>query len=314
MIPTESINIQGNISSEDTSFENLTDDIHRIMNENSNCSEDTTHDDSPIEKLHKLKLKYWNRLLIGSLNINSLRNKFDMLSDTIKDRLDVLVVLETKLDSSFPDAQFQIEGFNGPYRLDRNCHGGGVIIYVKNAISSRQLRKFKGKENFEGIFVELNLRSHKILLFGGYRSEHENFGMSKEDFLHQLNLGLDSYCEYDKVLIAGDLNMSESDPDLQDFLAHIDGKCLVKEPTCFKNAQSPSTVDHFITNSPSLFQNTNAFNIGLSDFHLLIVTVLKVGIPKQEPKTVTYRSFRNYDEQKFRYELRNELKKDVSLS
>ena len=124
------------------------------------------------------------------------------------------------------------------YRLDRNCHGGGVIIYVKNAISSRQLRNFGGKENFEGIFVELNLRSHKILLFGGYRSEHEKLGMSKEDFLHQLNLGLDSYCEYDKVLIAGDLNMSESDPDLQDFLAHMYGKCLVKEPTCLKNAQS----------------------------------------------------------------------------
>ena len=55
-------------------------------------------------------------------------------------------MLETKLDSSFPDAQFQIEGFNSPYRLDRNCHGGGVMIYVKNAVSSRQLRKFKGKE------------------------------------------------------------------------------------------------------------------------------------------------------------------------
>ena len=75
----------------------------------------------------------------------------------------------------------------------------------------------------------------------------------------------------------------------------------------FKNAQSPSTVDHFITNSPRLFQNTSVLNIGLSDFHLLIVTVLKVGIPKQEPKTVTYRSYRNFDENKFRRELRSEL-------
>ena len=139
-----------------------------------------------IEKLRKLKLKYWNRLIIGSLNINSIRNKFDMLSDIMNNKLDILIVLETKLDSSFPDAQFKITGFTGPYRLDRDCNGGGVMIYVTERISSRELRK----HNFEGI--ELNLRSHKILLFGGYRSDHETFGISKEDFLHHLSLGLDS--------------------------------------------------------------------------------------------------------------------------
>ena len=173
------------------------------------------------------------------------------------------------------------------------------MIYVTERISSRELRKHKCGNNFEGIFVELNLRSHKILLFGGYRSDHETFGISKEDFLHHLSLGLDSYSEYDKFLIAGDLNMSESDPMLKDFLAQNDGRCLVKEPTCFKNAQSPSIIDHFITNSPRLFQNTATYNIGLSDFHLLIVTVLKVRIPKQEPKTVTYRCFRHFDEKSF---------------
>ena len=275
---------------------------------------DADQDTNPIEKLRKLKLKYWNRLIIGSLNINSIRNKFDMLSDAIKNKLDVLVVLETKLDNSFPDAQFKIRGFTGPYHLDRNCHGGGVMIYVTEKISSRELRKFKAGNNFEGIFVELNLRSHKLLLFGGYRSDHETLGMSKEDFLHQLSLGLDSYSEYDKFLIAGDLNMLESDFALEDFLVQNDGRCLVKEPTCFKNAESPTIIDHFITNSPRLFQNTAAYNIGLSDFHLLIATVLKVGIPKQEPKTVTYRSFSRFNEKRFHEELRNELNKDTCNS
>ena len=42
--------------------------------------------------------------------------------------------------------------------------------------------------------------------------------------------------------------------------------------------------------------------------------LLKIGIPKQEPKTVTYRSYRNFDENVFRHDLRNELYKDISIS
>ena len=27
--------------------------------------------------------------------------------------------------------QFLIEGYGPPYRLDRNAHGGGVLVYVR---------------------------------------------------------------------------------------------------------------------------------------------------------------------------------------
>ena len=288
----------------------------RINNEHENIQPEQkdTNENSPVEELKKLKLKYWDRVVIGCLNINSIRNKFDMLTEIVRNSLDVLILQETKLDDSFPDSQFRIEGFTAPYRCDRNKNGGGVMIFVKDNISSRMLRKFKNGNNFEGIFVELNLRKQKILLFGGYRSDHETYGLDKGEFLHQLGLGLDAYSGYDKILAAGDFNMSESDPELQDFLAHLDGKCLVKEPTCFKNVNSPSTVDHFITNAPRLFQKTMALNIGLSDFHKLIVTVLKTGIPKQQPKTVIYRNYRNFDENRFRYDLRRELNKNRAIS
>ena len=33
--------------------------------------------------------------------------------------IDILIITETKLDDSFPEAQFFIEGFLKPYRLDR---------------------------------------------------------------------------------------------------------------------------------------------------------------------------------------------------
>ena len=36
---------------------------------------------------------------------------------------------ETKLDNSFPDGQLLIEGYSKPYKIDRNCNGGGMMLY-----------------------------------------------------------------------------------------------------------------------------------------------------------------------------------------
>ena len=50
--------------------------------------------------------------------------------------IDVLLVSETKIDDSFPNENFLIDGFSTPYRLDRNSNGGGLILFVRKDISS----------------------------------------------------------------------------------------------------------------------------------------------------------------------------------
>ena len=69
-----------------------------------------------------------NKLIIGNLNINSISNKFDQLKCMIEENLDILIITETKLDSTFPTTQFLINGFCKPQRLDRNRNGGEVLI------------------------------------------------------------------------------------------------------------------------------------------------------------------------------------------
>ena len=115
----------------------------------------------PLKLLKDLQIKNHNRLIIGSININSLSNKFDQLKYIIGDSLDVLIILETKLDGSFPENQFLISGYCKPYRLDRNKFGGGIIIYVKENIPSRNLNKHNFSKNIEGMFIEINLRNVK---------------------------------------------------------------------------------------------------------------------------------------------------------
>ena len=57
-----------------------------------------------------------------------------------------------------------LNGYNEPYRLDRNKHGGGVLVYVREGIPSKPLKKHTFTRDIEGIFIEINLRKTKILI------------------------------------------------------------------------------------------------------------------------------------------------------
>ena len=69
---------------------------------------------SSKEELNNLRLKSLNRLTSAHLNINSVGNKFNSLSDIIENNIDILMISERKLDSSFPNGQFQIHGYSEP--------------------------------------------------------------------------------------------------------------------------------------------------------------------------------------------------------
>ena len=95
----------------------------------------------PFEKLKNTRLQNPNRLIIAQLNINSLRNKFDSLVRMPHNNLEVLLISETKIDSSFPTAQFQIEGYK-TYRLDKNANGRDILLYIPEDIPSTLLIYF----------------------------------------------------------------------------------------------------------------------------------------------------------------------------
>ena len=67
----------------------------------------------------------------------------------VKGTVDILVVSETKLDESFPLSLFCIDGFNKPFHLERNSHGGGLIVFVREDIPCKQL--FTPKFDLEAI-------------------------------------------------------------------------------------------------------------------------------------------------------------------
>ena len=59
-----------------------------------------------FDKIKVARSQNPNRILIAHLNINSLRNKFEILKETIIGKVDILLICETKLDSFLPLNQF----------------------------------------------------------------------------------------------------------------------------------------------------------------------------------------------------------------
>ena len=67
---------------------------------------------------------------------------------------------------------------------------------------------------------------------------------------------------------------------------------LIKKSTCFKNPDKPTCIDLILTNQPSCFQHSKVFETGLSDFHLLTVTELKMNFQKLQLKKINYRDYK----------------------
>ena len=106
-----------------------------------------------VKHLNESRLKNINKLVICYLNINLISNKFDQLKLNIKNNVNILVITESKLISSFPDSQFIVDGFRQPYRLDRNKHGKGIMIFVTEDIPSKLASKHTLLDDTEGMFV-----------------------------------------------------------------------------------------------------------------------------------------------------------------
>ena len=94
---------------------------------------------------------------------------------------------------------------------------------------------------------------------------------------------------------------------MESFLYEHDLSNLVKEKTCFKNMQNPSCIDLLLTNNSCAFQQNTALCSGISDCHKLVLTVLKMSIPKGNPRQITYRDYKKFDSLKSNNELKNVL-------
>ena len=109
------------------------------------------------------------------MNINSLSNKIDALRQICKiSPLEILCVDETKLDSSVPNSRFKIDGYIfPPYRRDRDNHGRGKIVFIREGLITKRLVNLESKLS-ETTFLELTVSNKKWFILFAYRPPQKN--------------------------------------------------------------------------------------------------------------------------------------------
>ena len=135
-------------------------------------------------------------------------------------------------------------------------------IYVRVDIPSKLLGVEKSAT--EGFYVEINLRKKKWLLCCTYNPNKNKIQFRLENLTKSLALNSSNY---ENLIILGDFNVSIDNSYMAGFCSTYDLRSLITEPTCYKNPENPTCINIILTNHPLNFQNSCAFEKGLSDFH-----------------------------------------------
>ena len=119
-----------------------------------------TNDDDSETALRLNRSKY-SKNLFSYLNINSTRNKSDNFRAALLNYVDIFIATETKINEPFPTAQFAIDGFHKPLRLDATDKSGGLLVYVRSYLPLRQLTKHEISSDNQALVLEINLTKEK---------------------------------------------------------------------------------------------------------------------------------------------------------
>ena len=107
----------------------------------------------------------------------------------------------------------------------------------------------------------------------------------------------------------GDFIAGVEEKHMKCFCDNYNLKNLIKQPTCYKNPGNPTCIDLMLSNAPRSFQSTCVLETGLPDVHLITLAVMRKSFQKLQPRIISYRSYKNFSNKKFKSCLLNELRK-----
>ena len=126
-----------------------------------------------------------DKLVTAHTNSNSLRKKVELLTDKTKGNVGIFLFSKTKVDKSFPNSQFKIDGFSNPYRVDHNEKGGRITLLFREYLPVKDLLTDKGNET---CYVEVILRKTKWLIKYSYNPTKNNISSHMQSLSWNIDL------------------------------------------------------------------------------------------------------------------------------
>ena len=250
---------------------------------------------------------------IGHLNIQGIQAKVDQLNvvlNSSQNDIHVLGLSETKLKDFHSDQLFMIDNYtmfrkNRVQNERRMEAGGGLIIYVKNTVRCVRRNDLE-QDDIECMFIEIFPPNSRSFIIGNiYRHPNENIHWN-EIFETQIEKVL----EADKELyLLGDFNRDLLNENIKrpwiEYMDQFGLFQLVTEPTR-QTEHSSTLIDHIYCNMPSNVISVKTPKVGISD-HFPIFLTRKINFVEKKSShyTISYRSFKNFNEAEFMEELKN---------
>ena len=109
-----------------------------------------------------------------------------------------------------------------------------------------------------------------------------------------------------------DFNIEPTDTILSNFCEIYNFKNFIKDKTCLKNPNKPSSIDLIITNRSKSFQNSMFIETGLSNFHKICIRVIKMYYSKHKSSIIHYHKSKDFNNDAFIEDLKTLLSKSFN--
>ena len=248
-----------------------------------------------------------NSTSIVHLNVQSINNKLDIIQAEFGG-FDIITLNETWLDKNTLSPDIMLQGFQEPFRRDREENRfGGVIVYIKNHIPCKRRQDLEIGP-IECIWLECCIYKMKFLIGTFYRPP--NLEANKWEYIaYSLEKAKDTNIK--NIIITGDFNCNQYNT--------IDSKIgdIINDQGM---TQLISVCTHFTENSATLLDLLIVNNIDIVEFsgvgenilpsslryHCPIFCVLK--LPKSHTRTYKRKiwSFSKTNFLEYQTELKNQ--------
>ena len=152
------------------------------------------------------------------------------------------------------------------------------MLFVKEDIPAKLIAP--ATPPVEALYVEVKLRKQKWLI-SCYNANKSKISQHMEASDKNMDLYSSTYQNF---IFLGDFHAGMEHSTLKDFCNLYSLTSFINKPTCWENHSKPICIDLIPTNRPALFQNTNVFETGLSDFHKMVVIIMETTFRKLKTK------------------------------
>ena len=233
-------------------------------------------------------------------------NKLDHLKILMsKNPFDIICLNETFCDDSIADNEISLPDYSIE-RKDRNRHGGGVAMYIRNNLTFVRRIDLE-TDDVECIWVEIKCKHRQpVLMSSIYRPPS-----SSVEFIGKLSDIIDrASSECKEIIVTGDFNFDVSDADnsgtsepLISCFNLFQMTQLVHDPTRVTEL-TKTTIDLIFSSHPELVSECGVLPVLLSD-HCLVYGLHTWKTPKKGGRSINFRCFKDIENDVFKEHLVN---------